>query len=356
MIRKTQNDGSNWSYTYPSDIPENIKSINYYQKTDVDAFSKYKFEITIQHKDKFESTDPNEKETFKEVLTIIQYPAVYVEAYGGYRWTGSNVSGYNGNTFVNGESDTDENFGWNGVYGLRTSNNANPNNTIITITQLNEGQKYIIGDPRETTATDLTGTTTLQYGLLWPNYVTVNFNTDNNKAPNSAWRLAPGIDDLNTPRKLTNYYPTGGEGYERYIAPKLRLASSFGICSGRNSLAEDKLRCAGYQELSRPAGRWRIPTVAEIEYIMKLSNEKKIPTTFNEGTDYMSAQGVVNSDKKNEDGTFKIKTETAYAAVRCVYDEWYWGVDTIKPISGTAGTRNERYQFTWGDRPRKTTN
>lgn len=360
LISKRQN-GNSWSYTYPSDIPGNITRINYYQKTDVDAFSKYKFEITIQHKDKFESTDPNEKETFKEVLTIMQYPAVYVEAYGGYRWTGSNVTGTTGNVFVNGVSNESDEY-WNYIFGLQTSNNANPNNTIITITQLNEGQKYIIGDPRETTPTDLTRILSFSVrtggSLLNPTYEEVEFNSNSQyaTAPNYAWISAPGIDDLNTPRKLTNYYPTGGEGYERYIAPKLRLASSFGICQSTNTLAEDKLRCAGYQELSRPAGRWRIPTVAEIEYIMKLSNEKKIPTTFNEGSDYMSAQGVVNSNETNADGTFKVKKTTTQAAVRCVYDEWYWGADTIKPISGTSGTRNERYQFTWGDRPRKTTN
>lgn len=337
-----------WTYLYPDNIDGNIKSIDYYRKTDVDAFSKYKFEITIQHKDKSESNDPNEKNTFKEVITVIQYPSVYIDVYGGYRWTGSDVSGSNGNTFINGSSNSSSN-GWCYVYGIQTNNNANPNNTIITITHLDNTQNYIIGDPREATPTDLTGTQ-LKVGNMRPNYI--SFNTNGNQAPERAWVEAPGIENLNENRKLKNYYSTRGAGYERYIAPKLRLASSFGICSSGNDMNQNKLRCAGYQELSRPAGRWRMPTVAEIEFIMKLSNEKKIPTTFNEGSDYMSAQGVVNSDYHDENGNFTIRTNVTQAAVRCVYDEWYWGNDTITPISGTSGTRNERYQFTWGDRPR----
>lgn len=362
LIRKTSSGrpgNQTWNYVYPEDIPGNIKSISYYRKTDVDAFSKYKFEITIQHKDMYE----NGEDSFKEVITVIQYPAVYIDAYGGYRWTDSDVSGTDGNTFVNG---SDGESGWNLVYGLQTNNNANPNNTIITITHLDNTQNYIIGDPREIEPTDLTGTITFHeivangtypWGGTKYELVDVPFNTDGQyaeyaTAPERAWIEAPGIDDLSVPRKLKYYYPTRGAGYERYIAPKLRLASSFGICSSRNDINDNKLRCAGYQELSRPAGRWRMPTVAEIEFIMKLSNEKKIPTTFNEGSNYMSAQGVVNSSYHDENGNFTIRTDVTQAAVRCVYDEWYWGNDTITPFSGTPGTRSERYEFTWGDRPR----
>lgn len=57
---------------------------------------------------------------------------------------------------------------------------------------------------------------------------------------------------------------------------------------------------------------------------------------------YMSAQGRVryNSD------TGKLDLDDGNAAVRCVYDEWFWKDDDLTPGA------NGRYVFTWGDRPR----
>ena len=43
-------------------------------------------------------------------------------------------------------------------------------------------------------------------------------------------------------------------------------------------------RCAGYQEAGYPAGRWRVPTMAEINYIVQLSGWGVIPSLFSESS------------------------------------------------------------------------
>ncbi len=222
---------------------------------------------------------------------------------------------------------------WYVTYGLATSSgntNANPNQYVITVTQLSQDEDYVIGDPRVADYTDMKG---------WKN----NFGNNNQSAPNNNWVQAPDMNG--TTRRLTYYYPADESTTKaRWIAPKFRIASSYGVCF-QNSYNEDKARCASYQELNRPAGRWRMPTVAEIEYIMKLSQNNKIPKLFNTDTYYMSAQGRV-STTFNSENKLNTPTNKNDAAVRCVYDEWYWGNDTI--VKGTNGS----YPFTWGDRER----
>ncbi|MBR6433579.1 MAG: hypothetical protein IKS70_04130 [Bacteroides sp.] len=145
---------------------------------------------------------------------------------------------------------------------------------------------------------------------------------------------------------MNYYYPT--EGNDRtlnMIAPKFRIASSYGVTAPmvkENAAA----RCASYQEDGFPAGRWRVPTTAEVRYIIDLSAQGKIPRLFGgadiySSTPYWSANGLVSVAGNNVTvDNNPWSTTTAY--VRCVYDEWYWGSETI--INKTT--------FTWGDRPR----
>ena len=55
---------------------------------------------------------------------------------------------------------------------------------------------------------------------------------------------------------------------------------------------------------------------------------------------YWTASGQVGVN--NNLGTFDPNTDASGASVRCVYDEWYWGTDTL--------TQNNKATFTWGDR------
>lgn len=123
---------------------------------------------------------------------------------------------------------------------------------------------------------------------------------------------------------------------KKIISPKLRVASSHGA-SWPLTESYAKLRCAAYQEDGFLAGRWRVPTYAEVRYIINLSSNGRIPPLFSEDTDYWCSTGVINVDKNhvikyNEDLNFSSK-----AYVRCVYDEWYWP-EVTKGLE----------RFTWG--------
>lgn len=331
-----------------------INSIAYYRSSTDDAYSRYIAEVTIVHTDKIGEADES---LYTETLTITQYPQIYITSTENFYYQQNNnpVSPTFGNMFCNANNTAAyENDGWTITYywyaaaGLYTNNpastNANSNQYVINITQLNAGADYIIGDPRTSTYTDMNG---------WKN----NFGNNGQNAPNNNWASAPalyyGPNDGNRNRRLKYYYPSDeSDNKERWIAPAFRIASSYGVCWPM-TYNEAKARCAGYQELGYPAGRWRIPTVAEIEYIMKLSQESKIPTLFNTNSKYMSAQGVVETTF-NSEGKLTSPDKTASSAVRCVYDEWYWNdvLTTTQTQTAPDGTTIPKYTFTWGDRPR----
>lgn len=171
---------------------------------------------------------------------------------------------------------------------------------------------------------------------------------------------------INHKNNLCFYYPTeeytGSESArskKNMIAPKFRIASSYGVTSAI-SKEDARKRCATYQEAGYPAGRWRVPTQAEVKYIIQLSAEGKIPRLFGSdpdrfetesSTDYWSAPGYVTTTT-NRQGTTSVTTSdndgntTRY--VRCVYDEWYW----VKE-DGETPDRLEQAdwgKFTWGDK------
>lgn len=313
------------------DVTTAINSINYYRSSNDPAYSRYDIKITIVHTDKVGKPDAD---NFTKTITITQYPQMYITTRQNYPVNGATA--IQGNMFVNASQDfigSYNNYTWYMTYGLASTNNANPNQYIINITQFDSSTDYIIGDPRSLTINNLTGR---------------GFNgTNANSAPANGWAFAN--DMSGTRRQLKYYYPTeSGKDKANWIAPKIRVASSYGVCYDNSYLANQR-RCASYQELGYPAGRWRVPTVAEIEFIMYQSQEKRIPKLFSTDSKYMSAQGVVSTTMTN--GKLKVPTNTnGSAPVRCVYDEWYWGNDTIVP------NNNGRYSFTWGDRERTNPN
>lgn len=140
-------------------------------------------------------------------------------------------------------------------------------------------------------------------------------------------------------RKLTNYYPA--EETDRTVnmlAPALRVSSRFGGVEFYNGFTHQsaKFKCATYQEDGYPAGRWRLPTQAEIRFISTLTDKGGFVQLFSPGGYYWSATGIVipNGSKP---------TQTDYAMVRCVYDAWYW--DPYKDRL----PENERDNYYFGD-------
>ena len=151
-------------------------------------------------------------------------------------------------------------------------------------------------------------------------------------------------DSDSADRKLDNYRPTKEEGVDAIIAPAFKIASSWGVVSTSESFRFEnaKRRCASYQENGYPAGRWRIPTEAEIEYLVDLSRDHKIPELF-DGNYYASSGRHYSSSS----GNFSTSSRTN-PSVRCVYDVWYWGEEKVGNAPYTT--------FIWGDDPLPSSN
>ena len=135
---------------------------------------------------------------------------------------------------------------------------------------------------------------------------------------------------------LTGYRPAAADT-KNVIAPQFMSASSYGKTAAVSYEGAVK-RCASYQEFGYPAGRWRLPTVAEVEFMQELNADGKIPSLFNPdatfgywsaGAEIYTSNGFVDvSGLTPSYGSYYYynKSGTNYrAAVRCVYDIWYWG-------------------------------
>lgn len=283
--------------------------------------------FTIRH-----TTANDAKHEYTERITITQYPALTI-SFKESETKNYNNGTYTGYVFVNnGENLT--NLGDNsGTTVDRTSNNANRNLYVISTSVLPNGSNYILGDPRLKTIDNLD----------W----TVNKGTNNRPNYQNGWASAPSVYGT-SPRPLTYYYRTGNtEDYEMIIAPKFRIASSYGATQPENYENSNR-RCASYQEDGFPAGRWRLPTRAEIEYIAQLNVDGYIPRLLGQAsgsTDYWCGTGYVSVNPSAGTMVFTSGTTDNSHYIRCVYDEWYWENSSKATVA--------KNTFTWGDMPRE---
>lgn len=315
-------------------------------------FTPFTFVFTIRHKD---------NHTYTKEITVVQYPAIYGVAQ-------QNTDYGNGN-----ERNTDNGFVWvNGYQGYTSQTtrpenvdffcsapglanaDADPNMYVFTVTTT-EGTNYIIGDPRD-----------------------LNYTYNQNSA---RWSSSPAIYDRDTNRELTYYYGTSvasakytnannntgviyandsaaeaAEPTINMIAPKFRLASGYAVLHNyteSQTLENLKKRCASYQEDGYPAGRWRLPTRAEFQFIMTQIELGNLPTVYLDNTPYWCAHGmgtpndgVVNMSYIGYNGTGR--------STRCVYDEWYWENSKTYRLGtqNSDGSFTPSDTFTWGDMPR----
>lgn len=251
--------------------------------------------------------------------TITQYPGMYIEGY--FNTTGAS------NRFVNGfsgDSGTAYDDGWNGWEPGRGGSlssisdwdgtNANRHLYTIHISSFDVGDEYAIGDPRSDVHYDFDG------------------------------RL-----------DATQYRETRWNARD-VIAPAYMVASSWGKTLNMDYQTARK-RCAAYQEGGYPAGRWRVPTKAEVEYIVQLSVQGKIPRLFGQEsstTNYWVSSGVYNTrdgyTERSLNGDGNMRGDDAY--LRCVYDVWYWGEQTIEEednVHNPYTPRLSNTDFVWGD-------
>lgn len=299
--------------------------------------------FTLRHSD-----DDN----YKEVIEIEQRPALCVEQF------------YNGdsfrNVFVNGTQEqvqgtTYNEHKWSILRGNTSGGGGSYNPNVLTITAsvlptTGSMAGYRIGDPRIRTNS---------LSLSSSPFNTVPGTTFNSGGTNYT---QPGLATDSNGESLEYYYTAGPETAD-IVAPSFRISSSNGGTGGEdfggNSYNYLQLRCAAYQEAGYPAGRWRLPTVAELTYCLQLQADKCLGNgIFKTDVYYMSASGIGVGIYSNE-----VKTNTSATNIRCVYDAWYWdntGFPRLndneylyKDAEGNilCGDVNGNYKFVWGDAP-----
>ena len=291
------------------------------------------------------------EDVLEEDVMITIYPAIFI--------VGDNS--YDHSIFINGyynkNRSSGNNLGWLSIGGKQVGKAAGDDAStymhVISITAFNENNykfaynndknkdtEYIIGDPRVRTSNKL--------GISDDKNNTANVDTANpgNDTNTPGWIKATDVNG--TVRNLEYYYPTSTEANSyQVIAPKFRISSRLGGYSNC-SPAGAALRCASYQEHGFPAGRWRLPTTAEILYIVNLQSIGKIQQLFYGGNTYFSATDRV---KVNSDNSYTLTTGIGNGnnSVRCIYDDWYWGSER-EAIKNSSYDNYGGYQFTWGDR------
>ncbi|MBQ6762418.1 MAG: hypothetical protein IJP49_06670 [Bacteroidales bacterium] len=254
------------------------------QKNNAFDMSPYIFKVTLH------LVAAGTDTAFDRTLTITQYPSMYATS------VKSNAS-----VFVNGYSyanpaeinNSGNHYAWNNrtngnndqrrIGSIQNPSNVNGSGTnnsqhsiIIHPTILDSSLGLVIGEAREATGSSL-------------DYISVT----NYKAGRS--------DDA----------------AKKVVSPGFMIASSYGKTQPM-SFDRAKERCASYQENGYPAGRWRIPTQGEIEFLIKLSDYGFIPSLFN--ARYWQSDGNYYESSGSD-------SESVY--VRCVYDVWYWGEEPV---------------------------
>lgn len=269
--------------------------------------------------------------------------------------------------------------GANGI--SRNALNKNPNMYVITVSV---SDKYIIGDPRTSSVDNnfidsfyrASGDQAYNNNTIYRQEVTARDNYYSGYYENVNVLTSKTTNWVSAPRTyatgngiLTNYHPASNYHTSNMIAPKIRVASSYGVSNTGRTRKEAEYRCASYQEDGIPAGRWRLPTFAEVEFIGTLSALGRIPYLFgsilrdndgkaildengneqglNDDSYYWTANGLILINNGGS-GTVKpvtidesIDVRDYGASVRCVYDEWFWGDATEREVA--------KNTFTWGD-------
>ena len=237
---------------------------------------------------------------------------------------------------------------------------GNRNMYNISVSVLDESLSFVIGDPRTSTVDNLHPESQIGYEgyegeweagvdpILVPHPFLEGYSIDEYLDA-----VENGTPLFNVPMKeLTYYYPAENSARTKnMLAPSFRVASKFGGLEYYNGVTMESAinKCATYQEDGYPAGRWRLPTQAEINFISMLTTKCGFVVLFGSGSFYWSAHGATQPGKTTVD------TSKRYALVRCVYDSWYWDqYDDRLPETWPDNPNREspRNHFVFGDRPR----
>ena len=341
-------DGTSWLKDTASVIIFTHPLNNDYTTESFDS-SPYTVEFDLWHTD-----DPDH--TYACHQKIIQYPGIYIEttpnkdpatlkvkdplnkyqermkpAHWGYTWVnGEQYTLIQSDSLLMKMSDESMKTDWkkNNIWRVIYYNTGGRDMVKITVTVLpqeenpNKEPEFIIGDPRVKDEVNLR-TIISKYGHSFVEAPHIDGGTDS----------------------LSHYYPTDETNRTvNMIAPAFRISSKHsGTEYNGTGFEQAKIRCASFQENGFPAGRWRLPTKAEIKFASQLSANGVFEWQFK--GNYWSAQGGVNVDT----GTKQVKDVTLTdGLVRCVYDSWYWGDERIAGDDEP----DKLNVFTWADKER----
>ena len=283
-------------------------------------------------------------EIITEDITIVMYPAIYiigdpsanfsVFVNGNYNKQRTTSNGSLNYLYINDEK-VGKAFGYESnvtqhMHVISVSS-FDINNYQFTVNNL--PYTYIIGDPRSRT----------------PYKFDIPDDDATVKERANGWIKAKDVNGVE--RNLENYYPTSTEGDAfRIISPKFRISSRLAGYS-HSSPEGAAYRCASYQEDGYPAGRWRLPTTAEVLFVITLQQPpQKIQNLFHGSSNYCSATTTINNNNNVITVHDKMTEGSNGVSVRCVYDEWYWGSEP-EALKNESFNGYGGYEFTWGDRP-----
>ena len=298
---------------------------------------------------------------YQERIHISIYPPIYISSIINTGDSGEAGWGYGerGYVYVNGQDNVKENL--MGVKGQAEA--VKKQMIIVTVSQLSAAEQhdYEIGDPRtyyinndlsdESMSSD-------EADKLTP-WTDTNPNEGYWDKPAvtapTIWRYRNGRDVYwdnagdREERTIKYYYPTSPVGTEKMLSPQFMLASEYANTDVRQYPSSARRRCASYQEYGFPAGRWRLPTAAEVAYVKELCGVGNDLLPHLLDYDYLNAQS----------------SQKTTGFVRCVYDLWYWKqvdeqdgeytydrIPLESPYDDTPESKSNYKTFMWGDRPK----
>lgn len=306
------------SVTASSDGRSSLKLTNTLNRTlnaNLDCYP-MRFTLLLRH---------NDNQGMTHTVVVYQYPSIYTSSKPGGN---AMVDGYYGNvdskyryrssypngTLRTGNSGTTADNDVPMPYGTITRYETTQTNlTVISISSFGNNTKYtlgnntydyIIADPRQASGYNSSSL--------------INYNTGSNT--NTSWG--------NNASKIM----IGNTSTPNLIAPKLFIASRWSRFASNEYVSHQNAqkRCATYQEAGYPAGRWRLPTEAEVNFIVNLQNYNFINQLF-------IARAFTASGSTIQVSNNQITYSTTYttAVCRCVYDAWYWGEDPVEEAKST---------------------
>ena len=205
-------------------------------------------------------------------------------------------------------------------YDINYVNGANYNSATGTV----QHREYRIGDPRVPASKYYTSST-----LNIPRYLRTDAtHRDNPDTPDvdESASAADTTDLWKDPIKIL--MADQGVDANEVIAPHFLVSSQFNVLNAALSHTNSARRAMTYQEDGYPAGRWRLPTEAEIAFIVARQKDGTIPWLYAD-TYYHCANGKMayvdmTSGNANKPPIFCNHT-SGYN--RFIYDLWYWGDD-----------------------------